>query len=252
MKNRLTLTKIIHRSGWFALAGLMVLGMAASSPAAEEVVIPPSSLPYGYSYEEWSAKWWKWSLGLSTNHINVVGSPDICTGPANKVRFLSGVYGFGTNIVTRKVTIPAETPLFFSILSFNGDNTSCPVSTFTTYTAAQLTADVVGLWASAAVTSCTVDGVSVDGMEDPTNSIYNVVSPAFSYTTAEKDNDLSIIEGEDCIPGGLTVYPAVADGIYVMLSPLKPGHHIIKFTGVIGPLSAPPVDDEATYDITVE
>jgi hypothetical protein len=252
VKNEIALKNAASHPGRFAsaLSAILLLVITASSSSGQ--VLPPSSLPYGYSYQEWSVKWWQWSLGLSTNHMDLVGAPDICSGPARDVRFLAGVYGFGTNVVTRKVTIAPGTPLFFSILSFNADNTSCPLSTFTTNTAAQLATEAVEGWASALVTTCTIDGVAVEGMEEPTNSIYNVVSPAFSYTTAEKDNDLSIIEGEDCIPGGLTIYPAVADGIYLMLSPLKPGHHTITFAGVVGPLSAPSVDDEATYDIAVE
>ncbi|HUD46281.1 MAG TPA: hypothetical protein VMR33_05605 [Candidatus Baltobacteraceae bacterium] len=252
MKNVLTVSGIFSWPGLKpALAGLMLLGMAAYSRAAEPVVIPPSALPYGYSYEEWSAKWWQWSLGLSTKNMENVGKPAICEGPASTVRFLGGVYGFGTNVVTHKVTIAEGTPLFFSILSAEDDNTACPVSDFGTNTAAQLTAAVIGLWGQASETTCTIDGVAVEGMEDPTNSVYNVVSPAFSYTTAEKDNDLILISGEDCIPGGLTVYPAVTDGVYLMLSPLKPGHHTIKFVGTVGPLSGPFVDDEGTYEIEV-
>ena len=252
MKNVLTVSGIFSCHGIKpALAGLMLLGMAACSRAAEPVVIPPSALPYGYSYEEWSAKWWQWSLGLSTKNMEDVGKPDICSGPASIVRFLGGVYGYGTNIVTRKITIAEGTPLFLTVLSVNDDNTACP-GPFGTSTAAQITAADVGYWDSIATeTTCTIDGVTVDGMENPTNSIYDVVSPAFSYTTAEKDNDLILIEGEDCIPGGMTIYPAVADGVYLMLSPLKPGHHTIKYVGVGGPLSAPTIDDEATYEIEV-
>jgi hypothetical protein len=254
MRSQSTLKKIMRRPGRFglALAALMLLGTAASSLAAPEVVIPPSALPYGLSYEEWSAKWWQWSFGLSTNHMEVVGNPGICSGPASSVRFLGGAYGFGTNIVTRHVTIAPGTPLFFSVLSFGADNTACPITDFTSYTAEQLTAEAVGGWAAVDSTTCTIDGVSVDGMEEPTNSIYNVVAPAFSYTTAEKHNSLGIIEGEYCIPGGMTIYPAVADGVYLMLGPLKPGRHIIQLGGVAGPISAPFIDDEVTYIITVE
>ena len=91
MKNQLTLTNVIPRPGRFgpALAGLLLLGIAASSSSGQ--VLPPSSLPYGYSYEEWSAKWWQWNLGQYTNHLELVGDPGICRGPASRVRFLAGV-----------------------------------------------------------------------------------------------------------------------------------------------------------------
>ena len=85
-------------------------------------------------------------------------------------------------------------------------------------------------------------------MEDPTNSVFNVVTPPFSYTTAEKDNVLVLAEGESCIPGGMTIYPAVADGMYLMLAPLSQGKHTIHFVGVAGPLSSPAVKIDLTYD----
>jgi hypothetical protein len=224
--------------------------MAASSSAGE--VLPPSSLPYGYSYEEWSAKWWQFSLGQSTNHLESVGSPRICEGPASRVLFLAapGLQFGGSATVTSHVSIFADTPLFFSILSTWVDNSGCP--TFTSFTADQLTAQAIASWAGVAtLTTCTIDGVAVPGLENPITTIYNVVSPPFSYTTAEKGNMLAGVFGEPCIPGGLTIYPAVADGVYLMLSPLSPGRHTIHAVGVAGPVSAPFVVEDITYDITV-
>jgi hypothetical protein len=103
---------------------------------------------------------------------------------------------------------------------------------------------------AATLTTCTIDGVAVPGLENPTNTIYNVVSVPFSYTTAEKDNIVAVSEGEPCLPGGLTVYPAVADGVYLMLSPLSPGKHKIHFVGEAGP-GGSDLKIDITYDITV-
>lgn len=250
MKNRLISNVLRHGRFGSALAALLLLGLAAS--AAPDQVLPPSSLPYGLSYQEWSAKWWQWSLGQSTDCLELVGGPGICEGPASRVRFLAGAYGFGVNAQTNHVTIPAGTPLFLTVLGFEADNTACPTNMFTTLTGDQLTAEALSGWSGAAsLTTCTIDGVPVAGIANPTNSVYNVVSPAFSYTTAERANILSLIAGEDCIPGGMTIYPTVADGVYLMLSPLSPGKHTIHWVGVAGPLSAPIVEDNVTFDITV-
>jgi len=252
MKNQLKLTNLTRHAGRFgsALAGLLLLAAAASATAGE--VIPPASLPYGLSYEEWSAKWWQWSLEESTNNLEFVGEPGICHGPASRVRFLAGIYIPGTggiSVETRKITLPAETPLFFPVLSVWVDNSGCP--TFTTFTADELAAQAAGDWSAVTVTTCTIDGVAVAGLSNPTNSTYLIQTPAFSYTTAEKDNVLAGLYGEPCIPGGLTIYPAVADGVYLMLEPLAPGKHTIHFVGIVGPASAPFVKDDITYDITV-
>jgi hypothetical protein len=249
MKNQLTLTNAVTRLGrcGLVLAGVTLLAMAASSSAAE--VLPPSSLPYGLSYEEWSAKWWQWSLGQSTNHLEMVGWSGVCTGPASRVQFLAGVYlpgAGGVTTETRKVRVSEDTPLFFTILSAWVDNSGCP--TFTSFTADQLAAQAAAQWSAVTTTSCIIDGVPVAGLENPATTPYLVQAPPFSYTTAEKDNVLAGFFGEPCIPGGMTIYPAVADGVYLMLAPLSRGKHTIHFVGA----AAPFLENDITYDITVE
>ena len=244
MKNKIILTNVIPRFGRFGtgLAALLLLGIAASSSGQ---VLPPSSLPYGYSYEEWSAKWWHWWMGRSTNHLELVGSPDICEGPASRVRFLTAFPGTTTN--TNHVIIPAETPLFVLIAADAADNTACPLSAFTSYTADQLLALAVEGYAGYVTqTACTIDGVPVAGLNDPINTIYYVVSPPLSYTTAEEGNWVAVYEGEPCLPGGLTVYPLEAVGVYLMLSPFSPGKHTIQNV-YVGPAGT----SHVTFDITV-
>ena len=182
MKNQLILNKLTSRCGRWAtaLAALLMLGTVASSPAQ---VLPPSTLPYGLSYQEWSAKWWQWSLEQSTDHLELVGGPGICDGPASQVRFLAGsLLSSGQAAITNRVTVTDQTPLFFTILSVWDDNTGCP---FTTFTAEQLRATVEGDWSAVTVLTCTIDGVPVAGLKNPTNTVYHVQYPLFfSYTTA--------------------------------------------------------------------
>jgi hypothetical protein len=225
-----------------------MLVMAAPNSAVGQV-LEPKSLPYGLSYEEWAAKWWQFFYGQSTNNMQPLGSPGICEGPASRVLFLNG--SPTTTTETKQATIFADTPLFFAILAFTADNTACPITNFTTNSAEVLAVEAVSGWTSAAtLITCTIDGVAVPGLENPTNTIYNVVSVPFSYTAAEKDNIVAVSEGEPCLPGGLTVYPAVADGVYLMLSPLSPGKHKIHFVGEAGPGGAF-LKIDITYDITV-
>lgn len=235
-----------------ALAGLMLPAIASLAAPAE--VLPPSSLPYGFSYEEWSAKFWQWTLGQSTNHMKSLGEPDICSGPASRVRFLgpSIIGGEAIHIETNHITIPRGTPLFFPIFALWQDNGNCPLTAFTTFTADQLAAFDQASWSAVTETTCTIDGIAVEGMDDPTNSVYNVLSTPFSYTTAEKDNILAGELGATCIPGDFTVYPAVAEGLYLMLAPLSPGKHTIHAVAVVGPLSAPFAKSDKTIEITVE
>jgi hypothetical protein len=248
MKHQIIKTMLRHGRVGLTLAALLLSGLAAS--AAPDQVLPPSSLPYGLSYQEWAAKWWQFFYGQSTNNMQSLGSPGICEGPASHVMFLNGAPASTTK--TNHATIFADTPLFLAVLAFTADNTACPITDFTTNSADVLAAEAVSGWnADASLTTCTIDGVAVTGLENPTNTIYNVVSTPFSYTTAEKDNIVAVSEGEPCLTGGLTIYPAVADGVYLMLAPLAPGRHSIHFVGVAGPLDSPFLKLDITYDITV-
>jgi hypothetical protein len=235
------------------LAALLLL-VAAASPSSGQV-LPPSSLPYGYSYEEWSAKLWQWQLGRDTNDPATLGDPGICSGPASRVRFPSvHYYPPGTSGIimrTNDMTIPAGTPLFIPILDTVSDNTACPVSAFTSYTAEQLAAFDAPLFSAVSEITCTIDGVAVDGLENPVSTVYNVVSPPFSYTTAENGNALGEIEGEYCIPGGMTIYPAVAQGVYLMVAPFSPGQHTLNTEILFGPTNAPILTLEGFGNITV-
>jgi hypothetical protein len=255
MKSQYILSKVASRLGGIAFmaAGLMLFAGKASAGAKPEVpeILPPSSLPYGYSYEEWSAKWWQWSLGQSTKHIELVGSPDICTGPASRVRFLNGVYlpvTGGATIETNHVTIDANTPLFFTVLSVWVDNSGCP---FTSNSVADLYSEAAGEWGAVTQTSCTIDGQAIAGLDDPASTEYLTISPPFSYTTAEKDNVLAEYFGSPCIEGDTTIYPAVAQGVYLMVAPLKPGKHTIEFTGIVAAGGSIIIDEEITYIVEV-
>lgn len=232
------------------LTGTALLAAATRCLSAD--VLPPSSLPYGASYEEWSAKWWQWSLSQSANNVDLVGNADCCPGPASQVWFLAGASG--PIQITNRIIVPGNTALFFPVLTVWVDNSGCGTNglpSFTDLTVPQLRSEAEGLWSEVSETSCWIDGVAVAGLSNPTNSIYNVQSPAFSYTTAFKDNVVANVYGETCIPGGLTIYPAVADGMYLMVAPLPPGHHTIHWIGVVGPASAPYFTQDITYTIDV-
>jgi hypothetical protein len=255
-------TQCVFKTMARAAASLAAVGAVAilassvsATPPPSGEVLSPTDPQYGFSYQEWSAKFWEWSLSQATNHVEKTGASGVCTGPASRVRFLNVVdipgTGGGVSVKTNKLSIERDTPLFFPILSVYDDNTTCPVSAFGSLTAAELTDTNASMWTAVTVTSCSIDGVAVAGLEDPATTEYLVVSPPFSYTTAEKDNVLAGFFGEPCIPGDLTVYPAVAEGVFLMISPLSPGKHTIHCIGVVGPATAPFVEENITYEITV-
>jgi hypothetical protein len=223
------------------------VGLIGGSCPAWAGVLPPDSRPYGASYAEWSARWWQWTFAFPVDADPELGTADFSAGQTGKVWFLPPPLNGGT--LTRTGVIPAGTALFGPVLNTWADNTGCP--TFTDYTVNQLQELVEQSWSVATVTSCTIDGVAVPGMDNPQSSAYLVVSPPFSYTVAAHDNLLANVFGLPCIPDGTTVFPAVAEGVYVMIAPLSVGHHMIEAVAVVGPPSSPFATFDVTYEITV-
>ncbi len=232
--------KLLKLHGNFVVAALLLWALAFQTASGQ--VLPPSTQPYGFSYSDWAARWWQWTLEQSTNHMNLVSEP--VSGP---VRFLAGAAG--TETVTNSVTVPAGTSLFFPILSIWVDNSGCP--DFSSNTLAELQAQADGEWSSVTVTTCIIDGVPVSGLDDPQTSDYFVQATPFSYTTAATNSVVNSIYGEPCLPAGTTIDPAVADGVFLMLSPLGQGTHTVEFIGAAGPTNAPFVALDLTYEITV-
>jgi hypothetical protein len=257
MKNRSILT--YHRlpsRQWLPALAVSALLMAAVTPTLADDgavcnpgVIPPivETHPYGLTYAEWLAKWWQWSLVFPVSADPENGTASLSAGQSGDVWFLPVPLGGGT--ATRTGTVPEGTALFVPVLTFEVDNTGCP--TYTDFTVAQLTAELQGGWSAVTATSCTIDGVAVTGMDNPTNSAYLIQTQPFSYKVAAYDNVLANYPGfvgETCIPDGTTVNPTVAEGICVMIRPLSVGTHTIHI-GAAAPAYGLTYD--VTFDITV-
>jgi len=131
------------------------------------------------------------------------------------------------------------------------DNTGCPNYNNPLLTADQLAAQAADIFTAVSETTCTIDGVPVQGLGDPQHTPYRVQSPAFTYTVASHNNLLAAAFGEPCIPDGTTVTTAVSDGVFLMLAPFSVGQHTIHFVGVVGPVASPLFFKDITYNITV-
>ena len=49
----------------------------------------------------------------------------------------------------------------------------------------------------------------------------------------------------------MTVYPAEADGAFLMLAPLAVGQHTIHVRAVVSPLAHPHSEKDITYHLTI-
>jgi hypothetical protein len=207
----------------------------------------PGRFPLGGFDAELLAQWWQWSLAFPTNADPELGTADISTDQFGEIWFLPVPLGGGT--LTQSETIPAGKWLFFPVLTFELDNTGCPTNY--DYTLEQLEGFLQADWDQTMATACTIDGFTVPGMKDPTNSFLLVRTWPFGYTLASSNNVLADYPGfteYTCIPDGLTVYPAIAEGICLLLPPLKPGSHTINITATNAAFS---VSYDVTFDLTV-
>jgi hypothetical protein len=82
---------------------------------------------------------------------------------------------------------------------------------------------------------------SVDGRQLQDLTIYRALSPAFDFTSAP-GNPLGV-----CQPDGCNSH-AVADGFWIMLTPLSKGTQIVHFHGEISSLS---FTIDTTYNLTI-
>jgi hypothetical protein len=211
-------------------------------------VFGPDAHPYGATFEEWAAAWWQWTLAFpaTANPANDSAPPD--GDQSGKVWFLPTVQGNAT--VTRQLAMPEGTALFFPALSVFFNNADCPNPT--ALTEAELVAQANGTWDFAAsVTACTIDGVSVVGLQNPKTSPYRLTTEGFPVTVASHDNLLAAAYGVPCFPDGGTVDPTVAVGTFLMVRPLAVGRHTLHIVGAAGPVDNPFFVKDITYEIRV-
>ena len=227
------------------------------SPTNPDGIKPPlaETRPYGKTYGEWSAKWWQWTMAFPSTADPASNTAPPDSAQSGKVWFLATAHGSvtvgGSATVTRSLTVPKGKALFFPVLSVIDDNTGCPSYNDPLLTADQLAAQAADIFTAVSETTCTIDGVPVQGLADPQHSPYRVQSPAFTYTVASHNNLLAAIFDGPCIPDGITVTPAVSDGVFLMLAPLSDGQHTIHFVGVVGPVASPFFFKDIIYNITV-
>ncbi len=238
-----------NRKHWQSLVAVMaVVGglmmtwtvSVAHSDDTQSPVIPRNSSAYGNTYGEWSARWWQWVLSIpeDTNpNLDTTGE-NCAEGQAGPVWFLAGMFTGGK--VTRNCTVPAGKALFFPILTgvFGSAVFDCdPTVPGVLCNLAALRIASVGSMDEVKL-KARIDGESVMNLK----SGQRVTSPEFTLTIP----DNGVFDIPRC-----TYRPQVADGYWLMIKPLSPGAHTIRFKGEItGGVFVGQVI-EVTYNLTV-
>ena len=84
-------------------------------------IYPIKSRPYGYSYSEWSAKWWQWLLSISKSSSPAFDSSGKNAGVQQKypnVFFLCQTYEKSSVIPKRSISLPKNKAIFIPIINW--------------------------------------------------------------------------------------------------------------------------------------
>ena len=197
----------------------------SSEPSAAPVkggVLPPGSRPYGKTYGQWAVAYWQWAMSIpfATNPwANDPTGAFAAIGQSGPVWFLGGSLG---DSVTRDVTIPVGKAVLlpvhqwiFGAVAFDCDPSVPGVP-----------CDVPTLQAAAAAAALAVDlmEVTIDGRVIPNVERFRTLSPSEFSVTIPADNFPTHFGSP--VPAG-TYSPQVADGYYLILTPLSVGQHTI-------------------------
>jgi len=158
------------------------------------------------------------------------------------VWFLAGTFGGGP--VTRTCTIPAGKAIFFPVTNI------VAFAPIPTEGIAALRGQAAGFVDGATLLRATLDGDAL-GLRNR-----RVQSPAFSFVVPV-DGLLGTGACEPLFvpvtdpplrprPQGLLCNPAVSDGVWVLLSPLRPGAHALRIQSAVGDFSV-----DVTYKLDV-
>ena len=233
------------------LCALAPLGAAcAEDPPIEtpvDPIFPRQEIVHGKSYEEWAAAWWQWVFAIPADvNPNLDGPCDV--NQPDPVFFLGANFG-GTT--TRSCAVPAGKAIFFPIL--NAYVSNCPENADESYTCEDATSEeyihdnAESLLDLDNTLSLEIDGVAVELDE------YRAHTATFTTSAPEDEEDrLEACSGpiRDNACGAPVGSPrnAASDGYWVMLRPLSPGAHQIRFAASVPKFS---FSIDITYNLTV-
>jgi hypothetical protein len=197
---------------------IMVLSISsvpvAYGTSAKNITIysPDSGPHFGFSYAQWTGKWWQWFIGMPDNDKHPFNDPTGANCARNQqgpVWFLAGSNGHAV----RTCVVPQGKAILFPTI-----NNECSTAEDTNLkTESDLRNCAVSNASFFKNFEVTIDGLRLDHMER-----YNVVSPVFDVTFPS-DHPM------------FTAHPgptrSVSAGNWVFLGPLSPGSHEIHYKG---------------------
>lgn len=180
--------------------------------AGSPQVLPPTEKVHGLTLVEWTARWWQWvaSIPPDSNPISDQTGAKCNVQQSGPVFFLGGTFG---GKATRTCQVSSDWHVFFPVL-----NTMFFWNPQSTSNEAENRADAKAQMDNPIALDATFDETTVEGIE-----AYRLTSPTFPITLPFPNIFQVPVAG---------TFPAVSDGYWLMLSPLEPGNHSVRFKGV--------------------
>ena len=255
MKRALTVSTC-RLSLCLTLAAALALLVPAASALAQggnsnPGIAPPNSKPYGLSYGQWGAEWWKWVLGIpaAENPLLDETGEFAAVDQVGPVWFLAGTLGDPLEHPVRTVSVPAGKALFFPLVSFvywapDDLPLAIEVAELLGLDPAELSdEELLRVLANFSLLELSELTLKVDGVEIQGLQRYFADSPGFTV----EDDDL--LDDFGFPPDGHGLF--VTAGFWIMLAPLPVGEHTIHFTETIADSPLGPSVQNVTYNITV-
>ena len=198
---------------FLAIVGIIGLGLMIPLKVA---------LADSQSFKELSAEWQQWALSIPTpmNPQLDTTEENCMVGQRGSVWFLAGTFGGGS--ATRTCAVPEDKRLFFPVInSVNIDTPNVCGQGPASFSVKELRAFSAAFIDGATNLSVEVDGKTIKNLRRVRSQVFEVALP--------EDN----VFDAPCTGAGLGnvsagIYsPAVDDGFYVGLEPLKVGDHIL-------------------------
>jgi len=223
--------KASSRFAVLALAVLLACALLAPSLAMASgkpiVILPPSSNPFGKTYQEWSDAWWRWAFSIPASENPLFDETGEFAGQnqSGNVYFLAGVFNV-SGAAERTITVPRGKALFFPILNAEWDNFCPPLDP---QPAPEDLVNVLKSNVSSFIDAVDALECDLDGTQIP-NLFDFRVGPGEPFSVTFPDNNIFQAFGCSGVTPG-TYAPFVSGGYYVMLAPLRAGNHTLHFTG---------------------
>lgn len=200
---------------------ILFLSINVSYGVSKDVVyFDKDSNPYGISYGEWSAKWWKWIMSIpipDNPRLDETGSKCGVNQNEENVWFLAQISG---GYVERHCTIPSEKSIFVPILTGECDYLTSPdVNT------EEGLRECAQWGIKNSLVKSSLNGTSI------TDKIERVSSPLFNFTLIPNN----IFSSLDSTTGSTG---AVLDGYYIFIKSLPVGINTLEFSasGIDNPI----------------